>query len=206
MEQCALGSSAETVKTPSTQAAMETHTNPHWKQSLIVILLLAIAISFTGCAADASVSREAHASLNRLVNQSPAAALLAKEAKGVLVFPDILKGGFVFSGLGGDGALIQNGETTGYYNITGMSFGFLAGVQVYSYALFLMRDEDLEYLNQSNGFELGGGPSVVVVNAGLSRSLTTSTARPGMYAFFFNEQGLMGALDLQGSKITRMQR
>jgi lipid-binding SYLF domain-containing protein len=77
---------------------------------------------------------------------------------------------------------------------------------MYSYALFLMRDEDLEYLNQSNGFELGGGPSIVVVNAGLSRSLTTSTARKGMYAFFFNEQGLMGALDLQGSKITRMQR
>jgi len=185
---------------------METHPNPHWKQSLIVILLLAIAISFTGCAADASVSREAHASLNRLVNQSPAAALLATKAKGVLVFPDILKGGFVFSGLGGDGALIQNGETTGYYNITGMSFGFLAGVQVYSYALFLMRDEDLEYLNQSNGFEVGAGPSIVVVNAGLSRSLTTSTARKGMYGFFFNETGLMGSLDLQGSKITRMQR
>ncbi len=185
---------------------METHTKTNSNRSLMSSLLLAIAICFTGCAAQEQVSREAHAALAQLVRQSPGAAVLASKAKGILVFPDVFKGGFVFSGHEGDGALIQGGETTGYYNLAGASFGFLAGVQVYSYALFFMTDEDLEYLNQTGGFEVGAGPSVVVANAGLSGSLSTSTVRKGIYSFFYNEQGLMGALDVQGSKITRLRR
>jgi lipid-binding SYLF domain-containing protein len=185
---------------------MEIRPSMNFKSSLAMILMMAIALGFTGCAVEEKVSREAHASLSKLVNQSPAAALLATKAKGVLVFPDVLKGGFIFSGTEGDGALIQNGETTGFYNIAGMSYGLLAGAQMYSYAIFFMTDEDLEYLNQSGGFELGAGPSIVVINSGIAGSLTTTTMRKGVYSFFYNQQGLMGALDVQGAKITKMHR
>lgn len=182
---------------------MHPHTNMIWKSRLVSCLLLAIAMSFTGCATREKVSREAHASLNQLVNRSPAAAALASRAKGILVFPDVLKGGFIFAGTQGEGALIQGGETTGYYNVSGISYGFLAGVQIYSYALFFMSDADLAYLHRSEGFELGGGVSLVAAKAGVASSLTTTTVAKGVHSFFYDQQGLMGAIDVQGAKITR---
>lgn len=79
-----------------------------------------------------------------------------------------------------------------------------AGAQSFGYALFLMTDDAMNYLKNSDGWEIGVGPSVVVVDAGVARSLTTSTAKEDIYAFFFDQKGLMAGLGLQGSKITRI--
>ena len=62
----------------------------------------------------------------------------------------------------------------------------------------------LAYLNKSGGWELGTGPSIVVVDTGMAKSLTTITLRKDIYAFFFSQRGLMAGLGLQGSKITRI--
>ncbi len=81
---------------------------------------------------------------------------------------------------------------------------FQAGDQTFGYAMFLMTDEALEYLQESSGWEIGVGPSLVVVDSGKAKSLTTSTAQDDIYAFFFGQNGLMGGLGLQGSKITKI--
>ena len=98
----------------------------------------------------------------------------------------------------------MGGKTVGYYNTVAGSYGLQAGAQKFNYAMFFMDSASLEYLNKSNGWEIGVGPSVVVVDAGMAKTLTTSTAQKGIYAFIFSQKGLMAGLGLQGSKISRI--
>mgnify|MGYP000311352613 CR=1 FL=1 len=69
-------------------------------------------------------------------------------------------------------------------------------------AVFLMTEDAVAYLDTSEGFEIGVGPSFVVVDEGMASSLTTTTAKKDIYAFFFDQGGLMAGLGLQGSKIS----
>ncbi len=80
-----------------------------------------------------------------------------------------------------------------FYNTVEGSFGLQAGVQEYGYARFFMDDEAFEYLQKSDGWEIGVGPSITVVDEGLAGSLTTTTGKDDIYAFFFDQKGLMGA-------------
>jgi lipid-binding SYLF domain-containing protein len=122
------------------------------------------------------------------------------------VFPSIVKAGFLFGAQYGEGALREKGKTVGYYNTVAASYGLQAGVQVFGYALFFMTDSAVQYLANSGGFELGVGPSIVVLDAGAAKALTTTTAQKDMYAIFFNQKGLMAGLGLQGSKISRIDK
>ena len=67
-----------------------------------------------------------------------------------------------------------------------------------------MTDSSLQYLEKSSGWEIGVGPSVVAVDKGRAKTLTTSTAKADIYAFCFGQKGLMAGLGLQGSKITKI--
>jgi len=100
--------------------------------------------------------------------------------------------------------MIVNGKTTGYYNIAAASYGLQAGVQEFGYVMFLMTDSARSYVNKSSGWEVGVGPTVVVVDAGVATSLTTTTAKDDVYAFIFSQKGLMAGLGIQGSKITKI--
>ena len=94
----------------------------------------------------------------------------------------------------------------GYYNRVAASYGLQAGAQKFGYAMFFLTQTALDYLTKSKGWEIGVGPSVVVVDEGLARSLTTTTAKEEIYAFFFHQKGLMAGLGLQGSKITKINK
>ncbi len=111
----------------------------------------------------------------------------------------------------GNGAMIRRKKGGGYYiadyyNITSASYGLQAGVQSFGYVMALMTDAAVEHVETSDGFELGVGPSIVVVDAGVARTLTTETAKSDVYAFTFGQKGLMAGMGLQGSKITRLNR
>ena len=71
--------------------------------------------------------------------------------------------------------------------------------------MFFMTDEALAYMKESDGWEVGVGPSIVVVDEGMAGSLTTTTAKEGIYVFFFDQKGLMAGLGIQGSKIEKIQ-
>jgi lipid-binding SYLF domain-containing protein len=130
--------------------------------------------------------------------------LLAGKAKAVLVFPSIVKAGFMFGGQLGDGVLLKDGRAVGYYNSVAASYGLQAGVQVFGYALFFMNEPALKYLDNSDGWEIGVGPSIVMVDAGMGKSLTSTTITQDVYAFIFDQKGLMAGLGIQGSKITKL--
>lgn len=151
----------------------------------------------------ASNSRKA---LNHLYGVNPAARRLGASAKGILVFPEITKGGLMVGGMAGNGALIRNdGSIHDFYQTAGISYGLQAGVQQYGNALFLMDSEAFANLNRSGGWEVGSSPSLVIVDEGRATSITNATINSGTYAFFFNQRGLMGGIGLQGSRVTRIQ-
>ena len=178
------------------------------RRLMVFLSLLALAVvalpapSMADSAA--SINYDVTAALNQLYAASPAAKKMGGVAKGILVFPSIVKGGFIIGGQFGEGALRVGGRTKGYYRTVAASYGLQAGVQQFGYALFFLSDDDLKYLKSSDGWEIGVGPSVVVVDEGMARSFTSTTARSGVYAFFFNQKGLMAGLGIQGSKITEI--
>ena len=156
--------------------------------------------------ADDAFEADANAALKELYDSAPAAKMIADKAKAVLVFPNIVKAGFIVGAQYGEGVLLVNGKVVAHYNSVAASYGLQAGVQAFGYALFLMNDKALQYLDSSNGWELGVGPSIVVVDLGKAKSLTTTTLRDDVYAFIFDQKGLMAGLGLQGSKITKLEK
>ena len=156
-------------------------------------------------AADHSaLERDARNVYQKLVATVPAAKALSKNAAAVLVFPKITKAGLIVGGQYGDGVLFKAGKTAGYYNTSGASYGLQAGAQQYGYAMFMMNEKAVNALNVNDGFEVGVGPSVVVVDQGMGKSITTTTATNDIYAFIFSQKGLMAGIGLQGNKITRL--
>lgn len=173
------------------------------------LMLAAVVLLFGSLTATAETAaqldRDVDNAIQKLHAQSIAARELAKTAKGILVFPDVVKAGLIVGGQYGKGALRVGGKTVDYYSTAAASYGLQAGAQSFGYAMFFMTDEALKYLNQSDGWEVGVGPSVVVVDEGMANSMTTTTAKDDIYVFFFAQKGLMAGLGIQGSKITKIE-
>ncbi len=175
------------------------------------LTVLTAAILFVvGCSTHSSpaskraeLDQKARAALEHLYSTTPGAATLGSHASGILVFPSILEGGFIFGGQYGEGVLFENGSPTGYYNSAAASFGLQAGIDKFGYAMFFMSPTDLEYLHKSQGWEIGVGPNVTLVDEGVAASFSSSTARRGIYAFFFQQTGLLAGVTLKGTKISR---
>ena len=187
----------------------------HLSSSRLFPLFLLIGVTFGSLSAAAAdrtaLDNDVHAAIAQLLETSPAAKRLAPSAKGALVFPRIVKAGFIVGILYGDGALVRAKQGGGYYiasyyNMSAVSYGYQAGVQSFGYVLALMTDAAVENVETSQGWELGVGPSVVVVDAGVARTLTTETAKSDVYAFTFGQKGLMAGLGLQGTKVTRLSK
>jgi len=186
----------------------------NWK-SLFLTAMLGVVL---GCVFDSAafaqglsltpsaseIDNSSRAALTALYSQNAAASALGAKARAVLVFPDIRKGAFIVGAQYGFGALLRGGRTIGYYRTGAASYGFQAGVKKFGYALFFMTRAALNYLNASGGWAIGTGPSLVVVDQGVARSLTTTNLRADVYAFVFDQSGLMGGIGIEGSKITRI--
>jgi lipid-binding SYLF domain-containing protein len=183
----------------------------YFSVTVLLCMMCMAAMAFIGlnnaCAASgAELDREVDSALATLFAKSESAKVLAEKAKAILVFPAITKAGFIVGGQYGQGALRENGKTVGYYSSVAASYGLQAGIQKFGYALFFMTDSAREYLDRSDGWELGAGPSIVVVDVGAAGSFTTTTAKSDVYAFFFSQKGLMAGIGLQGTKITRINK
>ena len=174
--------------------------------TLGLVLAVAASAQIPSLAPTASeIDRNASAALRELYSHNETAKALGAKAKAVLVFPDIRKGAFIVGAQYGFGALRRGARTAGYYRTGAASYGFQAGIKKFGYALFFMTDAALAYLDKSGGWAIGTGPSVVVVDQGVARSLTTTNLRSDVYAFVFDQKGLMAGIGIEGSKITRIE-
>jgi len=176
-------------------------------QRTLAVLLLGVMLLSAQQVSGGSkpdLEKSAAKSLKLLYKKSPAARMLQKKAVGVLVFPNIVKAGFMVGGQIGEGVMLKGGKPSGYYSSVAASYGYQVGVQSFGYALFFMNDAAIKYLDTSSGFEVGVGPSIVVVDEGMGKSMTSTTATQDVYAFIFDQSGLMAGMGIQGSKITKL--
>lgn len=176
-------------------------------------LLVAAATASLGTISNQAIAasaedldKDAAQALQSLYKSNPTAEALSKKAKAILVFPKILKAGLVFGGSYGEGVLLKGSKNSGYYNSVSASWGWQAGAESYGYVVFLMSDKAVKYLDKSKGWEFGVGPTVVAVNEGIAKNLTTSTLKDDAYAFIFDQTGLMASLSIEGTKISRIKR
>jgi lipid-binding SYLF domain-containing protein len=151
-----------------------------------------------------ALEADAKRAYTNLVARIPAAKALSKDAVAVLVFPKITKAGLMVGGQYGDSVLLGSDKAAGYYNTSGASYGLQAGAQQFGYGMFFMNEKSLKALTDTDGFEVGVGPSVMMVDEGMGKTLTTVTAQQDVYAFVFGQKGLMAGVGLQGNKITRL--
>lgn len=178
-----------------------------WLLGMLAGLFLIFSAGAAVAAEDrAQLGKEAQAALQSLYAEVPAAKALGDKAKAILVFPSITKAGLVVGGQYGEGVLIKGGKTAGYYSSAGASIGLQAGVQKYGYTMFFMTDKAYQAFDKVEGYEIGVGPNVVVVDAGMAKNLTTATMKDDIYAFIFGQKGLMAGIGLQGTKITKLDK
>jgi lipid-binding SYLF domain-containing protein len=157
-----------------------------------------------GESAAAELNNASQAALQQLYASVPLAKELGPKAAAILVFPRVTKAGLGIGGQYGEGALLKKGTAVAYYKTTGASFGMQVGGQSYGYAMFFMNAKAIDALDAAKGFEVGVGPSVVVVDEGMAKSTTTTTLKDDVYGFVFGQKGLMAGLGLQGNKISKI--
>lgn len=170
-----------------------------------MVSLFAIFGTGQAIADEASLlEQESRAALTSLYSASPGAKALGERAKAILIFPNITKAGLIVGGQGGEGVLLVNGEVAAHYNTGAVSIGMQAGMQTFGYAMFFMSDKVLSDFRSSRNFQIGVGPSVVVLDTGAGKDINTLTAKSDIYATIFDQTGLMAGASVQGSKITKL--
>ena len=158
-----------------------------------------------GKTAAGELTSQSQAALTQLSATAPLAKSLVPKAYAILVFPKVTKAGLGIGGQYGEGALLKGGKAIAYYKTTGASFGLQAGGQQYGYAMFFMNANAVAQLDNAKGFEVGVGPSIVMVDEGMAKTTTTTTLKSDIYAFVFSQKGLMAGLGIQGNKISKIQ-
>jgi lipid-binding SYLF domain-containing protein len=156
---------------------------------------------------DPELDAQAREALQQLFDSTPKAKDLQYQAKAVVVFPSVVKAGLIVGAQGGKGVMFgPDGKILGYYRARGVSYGMQAGAQTFSEAMFLMTDSAITSLTSGTGLSVGVGPSVVVVDAGMAKSMTTTTLKSDVYAFIFGQEGLMAGLGVQGQRIVKFDK
>jgi lipid-binding SYLF domain-containing protein len=168
--------------------------------------LAAAAPQPVNAASAVEIDAQVDAALTRFYEEVPAARDLATKAKGILIFPSVVKAGFGVGGEYGEGALRVGGRSVGYYNTAAASIGLQIGVQSRAEILMFMSQEALELFQSSDGWEVGVDGSVTVVKVGVAGEIDTNTLSKPVIGFVFGEQGLMANLSLEGAKITKLDK
>ena len=181
-------------------------------RSLLFIGAATLSLLSTGLLNNASaataedLNRDSRQALQILYKAHPFAETISHRAKAILVFPKVIKACLVFGGSYGEGVMFSGPKVDGYYNSVTGSWGLQAGAQSYAYAVFLMTDKAVNYVRETKGWEVGVGPTVVLVDQGISKNLSTSTLKDDAYAFVFDQQGLMAGVSIEGTKISLIKR
>jgi lipid-binding SYLF domain-containing protein len=182
--------------------------NPHSLAARIwtlILLSLGIALVPIALALDtAALDKEVSATLEHFYSMNDQNKTLASSAAGVLVFPSITKAGVGVGGLHGDGALLENGKTMGYYSMSAASVGLTLGVARHSEVILFKTPEALNKFVESKNWSVGADASVAVVKTGASGSYDSQTLSKPVLAFLFGEKGLMGDVSLKGAKISKI--
>ena len=173
---------------------------------LVFSTLLFHSAHVTHAATGKEIDVSVDVALERFEKEIKGGKEFLETAKGVLVFPSVVKAGFVVGGEFGEGALRINGKTVDYYNTIAGSFGFQFGAQAKTVMLIFMQDEALKGFRESKGWKAGVDGSVALVTLGAEGSVDTTKIKDPIVGFVFGQKGLMYNLTLEGSKFNKIDK
>lgn len=136
----------------------------------------------------------------------PSGTDLIDHAKGMLIVPNVIKGGFVLTGAYGEGALIVGDTTESYYSVASAALGFQVGGQRYHQALFFMTEESLEQFRRSDGWEAGVNAEVTLLDLATSAGVSTATRNNPVIGLIFGQKGFLAGASFEGAKYSRIVR
>jgi lipid-binding SYLF domain-containing protein len=172
--------------------------------SIFTALVMFSAMAFADSRQE--IDARSEETLQKFYKETSAGQNLANRAKGILVFPKVIKAGFGIGGEYGEGKLFINGNPSGYYSVAAASIGLQFGAQQKSQVLLFMTNEALDGFLNSEGWDAGVDGSVAIATVGAGGEIDTKTASKPIIAFIFSNKGLMYNLTLEGSKITKIER
>ncbi|RMF16158.1 MAG: hypothetical protein D6757_03255 [Alphaproteobacteria bacterium] len=180
-----------------------------WTEIGLLIALLMVGLWRAAPAEAASkekIDRSVEEALEQFYDKVKTGRGIIDRAAGVLVFPRITKGGFIVGGEYGEGALIVDGTTVGYYSSASASFGLQFGLQSKTLIIIFLSDEALEKFRNSDGWTVGVDANVTLIDIGTSTDINTIVTRTPIMAFVMNHKGLMAGISLEGTKISPIER
>jgi len=159
-----------------------------------------------------TIDARVNLALEKLYKQVAGSRELAQKAKGILIMPDVVKGGFIVGGAYGEGALRPNDgtgtyqHTETYYSVGAASVGLQAGIQSTSHALFFLTDAALDKFRRADGWTIGADAEVTFPDAGLNVGVDSASFQKPVVGFVFGEDGLLIGASLEGAKYSKIQR
>jgi lipid-binding SYLF domain-containing protein len=172
--------------------------------SLFVVAVLTQLPAIAGAASAQVIDANVDAALERFAKDVEGAQSFLNSAKGVLVFPKVIKAGLIIAGEFGEGALRIDGKTVQYYNTGGGSFGLQVGGQEKSIYIMFMTEEALNKFRESSGWEAGVDGAITLVNTGAAGAVDTTQSKSPIVGFVTTNAGLMADISLAGSKYTKI--
>lgn len=168
--------------------------------------LFALVLSPGLAVADSAVEIDAKsdAALKQFVTEFAAGKPLLDAAKGVLVFPSVVKAGLLVGGEYGEGALRIGGKSVAYYSTAAASIGLQVGAQSKSIVILFLKDKALADFRASKGWEVGVNGAIAVIDKSAAGELDTRSITDPIIAFVFGNKGLMVDASLEGSKYTKL--
>lgn len=138
-------------------------------------------------------------------NMPPKVQRLVAQAKGVLVFPDVIKAGIGVGGEYGEGALLVGNKVADYYSVAGASIGFQLGAQKRAQIILFMSSQSLASFRASKGWKAGVDGSVALITLGAGGEVLTPNAdKQPVLGFIYGTKGLMYNLNFEGQKYTKI--
>jgi lipid-binding SYLF domain-containing protein len=160
------------------------------------------AFGKTGKKIDAS----ADAAMDRFYKQVKDAKEVVRQAKGLLILPDVKKGALIVGGEYGQGALRIGGKTVEYYSMISGSVGFQIGGEAKDVIIAFNSSEALKKFRNSRGWEAGVDGNVALVTLGAGESAITAMGKDPIVAFVFDVKGLMADMSLRGAKFNKLDK
>ncbi|MFT4560496.1 MAG: lipid-binding SYLF domain-containing protein [Gammaproteobacteria bacterium] len=170
------------------------------------IALLFFMVGESHAASATEIDIKVDSAVKRFANEVDTGQAFLKAAKGVLIFPNVVKAGFGIGGEYGEGAMRISGKTVDYYNTAAASIGFQIGAQTKTIILVFLEDKALNTFRASDGWEAGVDGAVALIQIGAGGSIDTSNVTDPIVGFVLNNKGLMYNLTLEGSKMTKIKK
>jgi len=180
------------------------------KFSIVLCLMLFAVLLFAGQSIAKMSAKEVDASVDaameRFYKQVKDAAEVVRQAKGLLVLPNVKKGALIVGGEYGQGAMRIGGKTVEYYSMISGSFGLQIGGQAKDIIIAFMSSEALKEFRESKGWEAGVDGNVALIKVGAGESAITAMSKQPIAAFVFDVKGLMADMSLKGAKFNKLDK